>query len=118
MCFKDISPVSITKLTPIQMPNVDMNQLKEGRKAFTKNEWIDVLLRSTGMEPDELSYCEKWLWYGGRVMSKFELINASCADQTVDAVVNAANDGVDVKLCAFTASEMKEAEHEYNSFAL
>ena len=46
-------------------------------------------------------------------MSKFEMINASCADQTVDAVVNAANDGVDVKLCAFTASEMKEAEHEY-----
>ena len=58
---KDISPVSITKLTPIQMPNVDMNQLKEGRKAFNKNEWIDVLLRSTGMEPDELSYREKWL---------------------------------------------------------
>ena len=27
-------------------------------------------------------------------MSKFELINASCADQTVDAVVNAANDGL------------------------
>ena len=53
---KDISPVSITKLTPIQMPNVDMNQLKEGRKAFNKNEWIDVLLRSTGMEPDELQF--------------------------------------------------------------
>lgn len=58
---KDVSPVSITKLTPIQMPNVDMNQLKQGRGAFTKNEWIDVLLRSTGMEPDELSYREKWL---------------------------------------------------------
>ncbi len=27
-------------------------------------------------------------------MSKLELINASCADQTVDAVVNAANDGL------------------------
>ena len=58
---KNDSPVSITKLTPIQMPNVDMKQLKEGRKAFSKDEWIDVLLRSTGMEPDELSYREKWL---------------------------------------------------------
>ena len=58
---KDLTPVSITKLTPIQMPNVDMNQLKQGRKDFTKNEWLDVLLRSTGMEPDELSYREKWL---------------------------------------------------------
>ncbi len=27
-------------------------------------------------------------------MSRIELINASCADQTVDAVVNAANDGL------------------------
>ena len=27
-------------------------------------------------------------------MSKLELINASCADQTVDVVVNAANDGL------------------------
>ena len=58
---KNDSPVSITKLTPIQMPNVDMGQLKDGRKEFSKNEWMDVLLRSTGMEPDELSYREKWL---------------------------------------------------------
>lgn len=58
---KDLSPVSITKLTPIQMPNVDMEQLKAGRKEFSKDEWLDILLRSTGMEPDELSYREKWL---------------------------------------------------------
>ncbi len=58
---KDRSPISITKLTPIQMPNVDMKQLKEGRSAFTKEEWLDVILRSSGMEPDELSYREKWL---------------------------------------------------------
>ena len=58
---KDVSPVSITKLTPIQMPNVNMNQLKGGRKEFTKDEWLDVLLRSTGMEPDSLTYREKWL---------------------------------------------------------
>ena len=34
---------------------------KQGRKAFTKEEWMDVLLRSIGMEPDALSYREKWL---------------------------------------------------------
>lgn len=54
-------PIQIRKLTPIQMPHVDIDELKEGRKAFTKEEWIDVLLRSIGMEPDELSYREKWL---------------------------------------------------------
>lgn len=58
---KDISPISIRKLTPIQMPHIDIKELKEGRKAFTKDEWMDLMLRSTGMEPDELSYREKWL---------------------------------------------------------
>lgn len=54
-------PIQIRKLTPIQMPHIDIEELKNGRQAFTKDEWIDVLLRSIGMEPDELSYREKWL---------------------------------------------------------
>ena len=54
-------PIQIRKLTPIQMPHVDIDELKAGRKNFTKDEWIDILLRSIGMEPDELSYREKWL---------------------------------------------------------
>ena len=53
--------ISIRKITPIQMPHVDINELKEGRKAFSKEEWLDVLLRSVGMEPDQLTYREKWL---------------------------------------------------------
>lgn len=58
---KDISPISIRKLTPIQMPHIDIDDLKRGRQAFTKEEWLDVMLRSIGMEPDELTYREKWL---------------------------------------------------------
>lgn len=58
---KNESLISIRKLTPIQMPHVDIEDLKQGRKAFTKDEWIDVLLRSIGMEPEELTYREKWL---------------------------------------------------------
>ena len=54
-------PISIRKLTPIQMPHVDIEELKQGRKAFTQDEWMDVLLRSIGMEPDTLTYREKWL---------------------------------------------------------
>lgn len=56
-----ISPIKIVKLTPIQMPHVDINELKEGRKKFSKEEWMDVMLRSIGMEPDELEEREKWL---------------------------------------------------------
>ena len=55
------TPIRIRKLTPIQMPHVDIADLKQGRKAFTQDEWMDVLLRSIGMEPDTLSYREKWL---------------------------------------------------------
>ena len=58
---KKASPIHIRKLTPIQMPHVDIDELKEGRKAFTQAEWMDVLLRSIGMEPDQLQYREKWL---------------------------------------------------------
>lgn len=54
-------PIQIRKLTPIQMPHVDIVDLKEGRKAFSKEEWMDVMLRSIGMEPDKLSEREKWL---------------------------------------------------------
>ena len=57
-------PIQITKLTPIQMPHVDINELKEGRKNFTKEEWVDVMLRSIGMEADELTEREKWLLLG------------------------------------------------------
>lgn len=56
-----MSPISIRKLTPIQLPRVDMDDLKAGRNQFIKEEWMDVLMRSIGMEPDELNNREKWL---------------------------------------------------------
>lgn len=55
------TPIEIRKLTPVQMPHVDMDEFKTGRKAFTKDEWIDLMLRSTGMEPTALTYRQKWL---------------------------------------------------------
>ena len=58
---KHRNPISVHKLTPIQMPHVDMDEVKDGRKAFTKDEWLTILLRSTGMEADKFSYRERWL---------------------------------------------------------
>lgn len=55
------TPIRILKLQPIQMPHIDIKDLQEGRKYFTKDEWIDIMLRSIGMEPDELIDREKWL---------------------------------------------------------
>ena len=58
---KNRSPFIIRKLTPIQMPSLDMNEVKSARAHFTDEEWIDLLLRSTGMEPSQFDHRVKWL---------------------------------------------------------
>ena len=58
---KDVSLISIRKLTPIQMPHIDIEEVRAGRKAFTQDEWMDVMLRSCGYEPEQLNQREKWL---------------------------------------------------------
>ncbi|MBO1513531.1 protease Lon-related BREX system protein BrxL [Metabacillus bambusae] len=57
---KNMNPFSISSLKPIQMPNMDLNEVFEGRKNFTKQEWIDILIRSTGMESTQLEDRVKW----------------------------------------------------------
>ncbi len=54
------SPFIISSLKPIQIPNMNINEVIEQRKNFTKDEWIDVLLRTIGMEPTQLEYPVKW----------------------------------------------------------
>ena len=53
------SPFEIVSLKPIQMPNLDLDEMKEARKNFSKDEWIVLLLRSAGYEPDELNQKER-----------------------------------------------------------
>lgn len=53
------SPFEISSLKPIQMPNLDLDEIKDARANFTKDEWVTLLLRSAGYEPDELSEKEK-----------------------------------------------------------
>lgn len=54
------SPFIISSLDPIQLPNMDLNDLFEERKNFSKDEWIDVLIRSMGIEPTHLKNNQKW----------------------------------------------------------
>lgn len=53
------SPFEITSLKPIQMPNLDLEEIKDARVNFTKDEWISLLLRSVGYEPDNLTEKER-----------------------------------------------------------
>jgi ATP-dependent Lon protease len=45
------SPFWISDLKPIQMGSFDLAEYQEERRKFTTDEWIDVLLRSIGLEP-------------------------------------------------------------------
>ncbi|GAA0088445.1 protease Lon-related BREX system protein BrxL [Clostridium perfringens] len=57
---KNASPFNISNLKPIQMPNMDIEEIFDGRKNFSKDEWIDLIIRSTGMEPTNLDETVKW----------------------------------------------------------
>lgn len=58
---KNRSPFLIHKLTPIQMPSLDFDEVKEARENFMDDEWIDVVLRSVGMESSQFDKRVKWL---------------------------------------------------------
>lgn len=57
---KNTSPFMIDKLKPIQIANLNMDEIREGRTEFSKEQWINFLIRSTGMEPNELNETAKW----------------------------------------------------------
>ena len=57
---RDSNPFEIKRLTPIQLPNMDLEEIFKGRDEFTKEEWIDVLLRSVGLEPTHFENEVKW----------------------------------------------------------
>lgn len=53
------SAFSISSLKPIQMANLDLEEIIEARQNFTDDEWKTLLLRSAGYEPEELSEKQK-----------------------------------------------------------
>lgn len=48
---KKDSPFHIVDLRPIQLARFDLEEYLEGRRSLTREEWIDLLLRSVGLEP-------------------------------------------------------------------
>lgn len=54
------TPFQIESIKPIQMSNIDFNEIHEYRSQFTKDEWIDVLVRSSGLEPSSMDLREKF----------------------------------------------------------
>ncbi|MBW6479481.1 MAG: BREX system Lon protease-like protein BrxL [Bacteroidales bacterium] len=58
---RDSSPWIIESLKPIQVANVSVAEYKEARKHFTTSEWIDALMQSLGLNPEEFTTRSKLL---------------------------------------------------------
>ena len=56
---RDTLPWIIENLKPIQISGVDIEEYKTNRKDFTKSEWIDLLIQSMGLNPDEFTQRSK-----------------------------------------------------------
>ncbi len=56
---RDSIPWIIDNLKPIQISRIFLDEYKESRKEFTKSEWIDLLLQSIGLNPDEFTQRSK-----------------------------------------------------------
>jgi ATP-dependent Lon protease len=53
------SPWIIESLKPIQISHVDLDFFQEARRAFTVEQWLDLIVQSLGFNPDELGYRNK-----------------------------------------------------------
>jgi ATP-dependent Lon protease len=49
-------PFVIEQLQPIQIASADLDEYINGRRHFTRDEWIDVLFRSIGYEPSHVDF--------------------------------------------------------------
>ena len=58
---KDDSPWLIESLKPIQISYVDVEEYKEKRREFTKDEWMDLIMQSLGLEPEQFNFRSKLL---------------------------------------------------------
>ncbi len=54
------NPFNIESLKPIQIANMKIHDFIDAREKFKTEEWIDIILRSIGMEPTQLEEKTKW----------------------------------------------------------
>ena len=53
------TPWIIHSLKPIQVSHVDIDEYREARKKFSKEEWIDLLMQSIGLNPKQFTFRSK-----------------------------------------------------------
>ncbi len=59
---KKIRPFKVLDFTPFQISMIDVGEFIEKRRAFTADEWIDILVNSFGLSPDQTTRREKLVY--------------------------------------------------------
>jgi len=58
---QSFTPLVLVEFEPFQVYNIDVKAFIEGREAFTTQEWIDLLVKSVGLNPSVYSERQKLL---------------------------------------------------------
>ena len=58
---KKATPWVVEQIKPIQISNIDIEEYKSMRDQFTTDEWLDLLLQTMGLNPDEFTKRSKLL---------------------------------------------------------
>ena len=58
---KKATPWVVEQIKPIQISNIDITEYKSVRQSFTTEEWMDLLLQTMGLNPDEFTTRSKLL---------------------------------------------------------
>ena len=58
---KDSVPWHVESMKPIQMSHIDLNEYKDARAKFAKEEWVDLLMQTIGLNPEEFTFRSKIL---------------------------------------------------------
>ncbi|MDZ4205488.1 MAG: BREX system Lon protease-like protein BrxL [Bacteroidales bacterium] len=56
---KGVSPWIMESIKPIQVSNVELEEYKNARSAFTKDEWINLLMQTIGLDPEQFNFRSK-----------------------------------------------------------
>jgi len=59
---KKIRPFKITAFTPFQVSVINLDEFVEHRKEFSTDEWIDILMNSCGLDPEQMTRRQKLLY--------------------------------------------------------
>ena len=71
---KKIRPFKVTEFTPFQISVIDLSEYIDKRRQFEADEWLDILINSVGINPEQLSRREKLLY----MMRLVPLVEANC----------------------------------------